>query len=103
MILNRKTLTLGTPDDRFEHQAGLITKAEIRCVILGCLAIEPDNTVWDLGAGCGSVGLEASLLAWRGRVVCVEKNPDRIEQIKRNQNRFGRANVEVRTADLPTA
>ncbi|MFH1090631.1 MAG: precorrin-6y C5,15-methyltransferase (decarboxylating) subunit CbiE [Pseudomonadota bacterium] len=94
-------LTLGMPEEEFEHEAGLITKPEIRAVILAGLALEPEHTLWDLGAGCGSVGLEATLLLPRGRVVAVERQEDRLDQIKANRKKFGAAGLEVVQADLP--
>lgn len=96
-------LTLGTPDQAFVHSRGLITKAEVRSVVMGKLALEPGHTMWDLGSGCGSVGLEASRLLHRGRVIAVEKNPERVEQIKANRARFGAANLEVVAGELPDA
>ncbi|MGM0540487.1 MAG: precorrin-6y C5,15-methyltransferase (decarboxylating) subunit CbiE [Thermodesulfobacteriota bacterium] len=81
------SLSLGTPEQDFIHEQGLITKPEIRSTALGCLHIQPIHTVWDIGAGCGSIGLEASLLAWDGRVICVEPNPERAEHIRKNRIR----------------
>jgi precorrin-6Y C5,15-methyltransferase (decarboxylating) len=96
-----KTPHLGIPDHQFEHEMGLITKSEIRAISLAKLQILPDHVLWDLGAGSGSVAVEASLLAWRGRVIAVEKNPARIEQIKINKQRFGVKNLKVVQAVLP--
>ena len=44
----------------FEHHAGIITKAEVRAVVLGKLALPPHGVLWDVGAGSGSVGIEAA-------------------------------------------
>jgi precorrin-6Y C5,15-methyltransferase (decarboxylating) len=57
--------------------------------------------LWDLGAGSGSVGIEASVLLGRGRIEAVEKNPDRADQIRANARRFGVANLKVHQMDLP--
>lgn len=94
-------LALGMPDEAFEHEAGLITKTEVRAVALARLNLAPGLTLWDLGAGCGSVGIEASLLLRGGRVVAVERRPERLAQIVANRTRFGVATLEVVEGDLP--
>jgi precorrin-6B C5,15-methyltransferase / cobalt-precorrin-6B C5,C15-methyltransferase len=57
--------------------------------------------LWDLGAGSGSVAIECSLLLGKGRIVAVEKDPLRVEQIKANAARFGVRNLTVVQAVLP--
>lgn len=94
-------LHLGMAEDGYEHQAGLITKAEVRAVALAKLELLPGLTLWDLGAGCGSVGLEARLLLAGGRVYAVEKDPERAGQIEANRARFGAAELSVLRAALP--
>ena len=97
----RKTPHLGIPDQYFEHEKGLITKSEIRAVSLAKLQLKPGQVLWDLGAGSGSVSIEASLLVGDGQVVAVEKNEKRITQIKANINQFKVTNVDVVQAMLP--
>ncbi|MBI4797749.1 MAG: precorrin-6y C5,15-methyltransferase (decarboxylating) subunit CbiE [Desulfarculus sp.] len=94
-------LRLGLPEEAFEHQAGLITKAEVRAVALAKLELGPGLTLWDLGAGCGSLGLEASLLLPGGSIVAVERAPERVAMIEANRRRFGVATLEVVRAELP--
>jgi precorrin-6Y C5,15-methyltransferase (decarboxylating) len=84
-------LCLGLPDEAYTHQSGLITKAEVRAAALSKLILGPNMVVWDLGAGCGSVGLEAGLLARGGEIIAVEKDSERVEQIKANREKFGMA------------
>ncbi|MGD8563895.1 MAG: precorrin-6y C5,15-methyltransferase (decarboxylating) subunit CbiE [Desulfarculaceae bacterium] len=96
-----RPLHLGMPEDAYEHQDGIITKAEVRCAALGKLALEPGQTLWDLGAGCGSVGIEATLLTPGGLVVAVEQNPERVKLIKANRARFGAAALEVVQGRMP--
>ena len=97
----RKPLHVGTPSDWFAHDSGMITKSEVRAVTLARLALAPHHTLWDLGAGSGSVGIEASLLVPRGRVWAVEKNADRISHIRANVSAFQVNNLEVVQAVLP--
>ncbi|MGP7988338.1 MAG: precorrin-6y C5,15-methyltransferase (decarboxylating) subunit CbiE, partial [Desulfobaccales bacterium] len=75
-------LHLGLPEEALARQGGLITKAEVRAVVLAKLALTPGLTLWDLGAGCGSVSLEASLLLPGGRIIAVEQDQDRAAQIR---------------------
>ena len=92
---------LGLEDDLYLHEAGLITKKEVRAVGLATLGISPHHTVWDLGAGCGSVAIEASLLAHEGAVVAVEKEESRVESILENVRRTGAYAVEVVRGQMP--
>jgi precorrin-6Y C5,15-methyltransferase (decarboxylating) len=79
----------------------LITKSEIRAITLSKLRLLKDHVLWDLGAGSGSVAIEASLLVPAGRVFALEKNPERIQQIEINKSQFGVKNLEVMHAVLP--
>lgn len=87
----------GNPDELFQHskpKRWLLTPQEIRAIALAEMDLGPSSTVWDVGAGCGSVAIEASLLAPQGRVYAVEMDPDDIELIKENASRFNVSNLE---------
>jgi len=88
-------LHLGLPEEALAHQAGLITKAEVRAVVLARLALHPGLTLWDVGAGCGSVGLEASLLIPGGQIIAVEQDEARAAQVRANAAKFGVQNLRV--------
>jgi precorrin-6Y C5,15-methyltransferase (decarboxylating) len=88
-------LHLGLPEEALAHQGGLITKTEVRAVVLARLQLLPGQVVWDVGAGCGSVGLEACLLTPGGKVFAVELDPARAAQIRANREKFGVASLEV--------
>ena len=94
-------LSLGLDDDFYLHQKGLITKREIRAVGLSALAMEPNHTVWDLGAGCGSVAIEASLLVHEGVVLAVERNGTRVQLIRDNIKRMGAYGVQTIAGEMP--
>lgn len=97
-----QTFYPGMPDNAFVHERGLITKSEIRAVTLAKLKLDrSDLVLWDLGAGSGSVGLEASWFLGQGMVWAVEKNVERIKQIKENRDRFRICNLEAIQAQLP--
>jgi precorrin-6Y C5,15-methyltransferase (decarboxylating) len=94
-------LHLGMPEEAFSPERGLITKSEVRAVVLAKLELYPGQVLWDVGAGSGSVGLEAALLLGPGRILAVEKNPDRAAQIRANREKFGVANLEVISGRAP--
>jgi precorrin-6B C5,15-methyltransferase / cobalt-precorrin-6B C5,C15-methyltransferase len=95
------TLHLGLPETAFAHESGLITKSEVRAVVMAKLRLVPGQVLWDVGAGCGSVGLEASLLLSGGQVFAVEQQPERAGQIMANKSRFGVNNLAVVTGAAP--
>ncbi|RJR33405.1 MAG: precorrin-6y C5,15-methyltransferase (decarboxylating) subunit CbiE [Desulfobacteraceae bacterium] len=101
--LRRPEITpqLGMDDDLYIHKAGLITKKEIRAAGLAALSVEPHHTVWDLGAGCGSVSIEAFLLAREGAVYAVEKDRSRVDLILENRRRMGAYGVEAICGTMP--
>ena len=74
---------------------GLITKQEVRAVSLARLQLRADSTVWDIGAGSGSVGLEAARLCHRGHVWAIEKNTHDVEIIRQNHDAFRVANYTL--------
>jgi precorrin-6Y C5,15-methyltransferase (decarboxylating) len=97
----RPRLHLGLPEAAYDHEQGLITKAEVRAVVLAKLGLFPGQVLWDVGAGSGSVGLEASLLLGAGRILAVEKNPARLAQLAANRDRFGVTNLEIIAGQAP--
>ncbi len=69
----------GLSDDSFRQrkpEKGLITKREVRAVSLARMQLRTDSVVWDIGAGSGSVGLEAARIARDGFVYAIEKNSE---------------------------
>ncbi len=74
---------------------GLITKREVRLLSLAALAIRPDGVVWDIGAGSGSVSIEAALLAPEGRVYAIEVDHEGAEICRENLRTHGVDNVRV--------
>jgi precorrin-6Y C5,15-methyltransferase (decarboxylating) len=92
----------GMPEEAFVHESGLITKAEVRAVTLSKLRLSsPHLVLWDLGAGSGSVSVEAGLFIRTGRIVAVEQHPRRIAHIQANRERFGIDRMEIVRLVLP--
>lgn len=97
---------LGLPDDAFEQRRplrGQITKREVRAVSLYLLRLRSDSVVWDIGAGTGSVAIEAGRIARRGSVYAVERDPDSIGLLRRNVERLAGCNVKVVPGEAPQA
>ncbi len=94
-------LFLGAPDSWYDHHKGLITKSEIRAITLSKLRLATDHILWDLGAGSGSVAVEAGLLIKKGKIFAVEKQAERVAQINTNKKRFGISNLTAIQAELP--
>lgn len=100
VLLWRKTrrpaqVLFGLPDASFEQrhpEKGLITKNEVRAVSLARLQLRADSVVWDIGAGSGSVGLEAARLCRNGHVYAIEKNADDAAIVQRNRLAMGISN-----------
>jgi precorrin-6Y C5,15-methyltransferase (decarboxylating) len=69
--LHKLSLHLGAPDSWYDHGKGLITKSEIRVLTLSKLRLETNHILWDLGAGSGSVSIEASLFVKKGEIIAV--------------------------------
>jgi precorrin-6Y C5,15-methyltransferase (decarboxylating) len=82
---------------------GLITKREVRLLSLAALHIRRDSVVWDIGAGSGSVTVEAALLAPEGRVYAVEVDPEGVEICRDNLRTHGIDNARVIAGRAPEA
>jgi precorrin-6B C5,15-methyltransferase / cobalt-precorrin-6B C5,C15-methyltransferase len=67
-------LAWGLDDADFAHRQGMLTKAEVRAVALGKLALPPTGVLWDVGAGSGSVAVECARLTPGLRVLAVERD-----------------------------
>jgi precorrin-6Y C5,15-methyltransferase (decarboxylating) len=90
-----RDLIPGMPESVYAHEGGLITKAEIRILTLGKLRLFPHHVMWDLGAGSGSVSIEASFYVTDGKIIAIERKPQRCEQIRQNRDKFGIRNLEI--------
>ena len=88
------TLAWGRADGLYDHRAGMITKAEVRAVALGKLALPATGVLWDVGAGSGSVAIESARLAPGLRVFAVERRTDDIDRLRQNSSGTGVVVVE---------
>ncbi len=92
-------LALGLPEDHYVRENNLITASDVRAVILSRLRLPAFGTLWDLGAGSGSVGLEAAALCPHLKVVAVEQKEQRIQHMYANQERMGVVNYHIHHAN----
>ncbi len=85
--------TFGIPDDEFVSIKKLITKEEVRVVTLAKLKLRHDMCLWDIGAGSGSICVEADHLLPDGRIFAIERNQECCQFIKENLQKFNTRNV----------
>lgn len=100
------TRLFGNPDECFlqsRPKRGLLTPAEVRSLALAELGLRSASIIWDVGAGSGSVGLEAARVAREGQVYAIEMDPDDHSLILENARRFGVTNLEAVLGRAPEA
>ena len=93
----------GLPDEAFERGEVPMTKQEVRAAVLAKLAVTPQDILWDVGAGTGSVSVELALAAPRGRVYAVECSPAGCELIRANREKFMARNLTLVEGMAPEA
>ena len=87
---------IGLPDSSFlsfRDRPSLITKKEIRLSVLGELSLQPNQTVWDIGAGTGSVSIEIARLCSDSKIFAIEKTSMGSNLITKNSQRFAVNNI----------
>jgi cobalt-precorrin-6B (C15)-methyltransferase len=93
----------GISDDEFLRGDIPMTKQEVRILVLNKAKIRPTDIIIDIGAGTGSLSIEAALQASQGTVYAIERHPEGVDLIRANAVKFGAANVEVISGTAPTA
>ena len=96
----------GNTDDAFlqsKPKHGLMTPAEVRCIALAQLDLGPTSVVWDVGAGSGSVAIEAAQIAASGRTFAIEMEAEDYELIAQNAERFNVPNLTPVLGQAPEA
>ncbi len=91
-----KVLAWGAPDDAFAHRDGMITKAEVRAVVLSKLALPALGVLWDVGAGSGSIAVEGASLRPGLTVLAVEARAETAARVSANALALGAAVHVVR-------
>ena len=90
----------GLPDSAYHHD-GQLTKREVRTVTLSALSPTPGELLWDVGAGCGSIGIEWMRSHPRCRAIAIEKS--RMQYIADNAAALGTPNLQIVEGEAPTA
>ena len=81
----------GNPDDLFlqsRPKRGLLTPQEVRCIALAELDLMPASIVWDVGAGSGSIAIEAAAIASKGQVFAIEMDAEDYGLMLENASMF---------------
>ncbi len=94
---------LGLAEDKIRHSRGLITKNEVRAATLHRLQLPQSGVFWDLGAGSGSISIEAARLFPDLTIFAVEKKPEEQENIRHNIKRFKLINLNLIPGQAPEA
>jgi precorrin-6Y C5,15-methyltransferase (decarboxylating) len=105
--ISSKPLTLaprlpGLPDSAYHHD-GQLTKREVRAITLTALAPLPGQLLWDVGAGCGSIGIEWMRSDRRCQSIAIEQHPTRLQYIADNATALGTPNLKIVAGKAPIA
>ncbi|MBM7614725.1 precorrin-6Y C5,15-methyltransferase (decarboxylating) subunit CbiT [Alkaliphilus hydrothermalis] len=88
-------LTPGIPDSYFIRGKVPMTKEEVRAIVMGKLRLKEDSVLVDVGAGTGSVSIEAALMTTGGMVYGIEHNEEALKLQAENKKAFGVENFEI--------
>lgn len=92
---------IGISDDEFIRGDIPMTKRDVRAAVMARLDVRENETVWDIGAGTGSVSIELALAASEGSVYAVECEHEGCELIRQNRKKFGTYNLSVINGRAP--
>ncbi len=93
----------GLAESEITHSRGLITKSEVRAAVIHRLCLPETGIFWDVGAGSGSISLEASRLYRSLNVFAVEKEEEQLANIQANMARYRSDNVRIIQGEAPEA
>ncbi len=96
----------GNPDEMFlqsKPKRGLLTSSEVRAIALSEMELSPESIVWDVGAGSGSVAVEAASISDKGHVYAVEMDAEDYGMLVENTQRFGVRNLTPVLGQAPQA
>ncbi|MDF2803270.1 MAG: cbiE, partial [Anaerocolumna sp.] len=104
LIINnkyKKEIRIGIKDEEFVRGKVPMTKSEIRAISISKLYMEENSIVYDIGAGTGSITVEAAMLCDKGRVYAIEEKSEAVELIHINVEKFGLDNVTICHGSAP--
>ena len=88
-------------DEKFLRGKIPMTKLEIRILTLAKAKLEKNSIIVDIGAGTGSITIEAAKICSEGKIFAIERNFEAVELIKRNFERFSVENAEIIHSEAP--
>lgn len=91
----------GILDEEFFRGQVPMAKEEVRAIALRKLRLQKDSVVYDIGAGTGSISIEAAGLCMEGKVYAIERKDEAIELIRKNQHQFQVCNIEIVKGEAP--
>jgi precorrin-6B C5,15-methyltransferase / cobalt-precorrin-6B C5,C15-methyltransferase len=92
----------GLPDSAYHHD-GQLTKREVRSITLAALAPMPGELLWDVGAGCGSIGIEWLRSHPKCRAIAIEQHDRRLQFIADNMAALGTPHLQLIQGKAPEA
>ena len=95
-------VTPGLPDDAYRHD-GQLTKRDVRAITLARLAPEPGELLWDVGAGCGSIGIEWMRAHPSCQAIAIESHAERQRFIEHNRDALGVPGLQLVGGRAPDA
>lgn len=93
----------GIPDDEFIRGKTPMTKEEVRAISIRKLGLSSDSVLYDVGAGTGSVSVEAALLHPDIKAYSIERNDEAIDLLEKNKEKFGADNINIIKGEAPAA
>ncbi|GAB4435251.1 MAG: bifunctional cobalt-precorrin-7 (C(5))-methyltransferase/cobalt-precorrin-6B (C(15))-methyltransferase [bacterium] len=91
---------IGIPEEEFKSKGGMITKKEVRANVISLLNLKEGTVLWDIGAGSGSVSIEAAFNPVGTLVFAIEKDEEAYLNLKENIKKFGAYNVKPILAEF---
>ncbi len=96
-------VTHGISDEEFLRGNVPMTKEEVRSISLSKMKLKKGDVIYDIGAGTGSISIEAALQASDGYVYAIEVNPEANALIAENSQKFAVDNLTVIEGTAPDA
>ena len=96
----------GNPDELFRQskpKRGLLTPNEVRSIALGEMSLKSTSIMWDIGAGSGSVAIEAAQIARHGKAYAIEMDAEDYNLLVENARHFGVSNLVPILGEAPKA
>ena len=105
-VLTKNRRLFGNPDEFFKQsrpKRGLLTTSEVRSIALSEMNLRPNSIVWDIGAGSGSVAIEAAQIANQGKIYAIEMDAEDYGLMLENAKHFGVENLVGVLGQAPKA